>query len=254
MERAKRRVAKHVRSLLAQSRREIIDALSRAPKDWQAAQLRLVLREVERSLNAFATTAQRAAVQGSDEMARLGIDLARSVLEEPGASLSASPIIHSNDVVAAFDTLPDQITDVSREAINRVSNVLRRSVLGQLSPFDAMKLLPPITGSGPFRSAAYRAELIIRTEYHRISQIASQATINAAAVRTPGLSKRWVTTHDGRTRPAHGRADGQIVDYDKSFLVGGQSLRFPGDPRGRPDNTINCRCVVVPHRAGWHKA
>lgn len=40
---------------------------------------------------------------------------------------------------------------------------------------------------------------------------------------------KWVSTLDARTRPAHQRADGQVRDADKPFVVDGEKLMFPGD-------------------------
>jgi hypothetical protein len=48
-----------------------------------------------------------------------------------------------------------------------------------------------------------------------------------------------------RTRDAHAAAHGQTVKLGERFTVGGESLRYPGDPEGRPDNIINCLCVDV---------
>ena len=50
--------------------------------------------------------------------------------------------------------------------------------------------------------------------------------------------KEWIATMDGRVRPSHAAADGQIVELDKPFLVGGELKDHPND--------IQCRCVVAP--------
>lgn len=61
------------------------------------------------------------------------------------------------------------------------------------------------------------------------------------------LFKRWRINHgtgidDGRVRPAHLVADGQEVPEGEPFIVDGELLMFPGDPKGSPENVINCRC------------
>lgn len=87
-----------------------------------------------------------------------------------------------------------------------------------------------------------RGALIARTETHGAAQFGADA-----AARETGLDlqKEWVAAEDERTRTTHARADGQIVGMDATFDVGGASLRYPGDPRGPADETINCRCVVA---------
>lgn len=63
--------------------------------------------------------------------------------------------------------------------------------------------------------------------------------------RTGGAYKRWVTVHDDHVRAAHAAADGQEVPIGSAFLVGGEPLAYPGDPRGSAHNVVNCRCVLV---------
>lgn len=59
-----------------------------------------------------------------------------------------------------------------------------------------------------------------------------------------GLSKQWDTRMDGKERPWHHEANGQERSLPEPFLVGGEALLFPVDPRGTPSNVINCRCEL----------
>jgi HK97 family phage portal protein len=58
--------------------------------------------------------------------------------------------------------------------------------------------------------------------------------------------KEWLSARDARTRPAHGAVDGQKVNIDKAFIVGGEKLEYPGDPNGSASNIVNCRCTILP--------
>ena len=88
-----------------------------------------------------------------------------------------------------------------------------------------------------------RAERIARTEV-----IGSLNGGKLDEYRDSGVctGKEWLATQDDRTRDAHLDADGQTVDIDESFDVDGESLDYPGDPKGEPGNIINCRCSVLP--------
>ena len=44
------------------------------------------------------------------------------------------------------------------------------------------------------------------------------------------LQKEWIATLDDRTRDEHRDLDGQRVDIDEPFRVGGDEIMFPGDP------------------------
>lgn len=59
------------------------------------------------------------------------------------------------------------------------------------------------------------------------------------------LQKQWMATLDGRTRHDHADADGQTVDNDKPFHVGGYELMYPGDPSGPGHEIYNCRCTMI---------
>lgn len=56
------------------------------------------------------------------------------------------------------------------------------------------------------------------------------------------VQRTWVSKHDDRVRSAHLAADGQMVTGAAPFVVGGEELRYPGDPKASPGNTVNCRC------------
>lgn len=58
--------------------------------------------------------------------------------------------------------------------------------------------------------------------------------------------KEWLATLDDKVRDAHASADGEVVATDESFNVDGEALDFPGDPKGSPENIINCRCTILP--------
>jgi uncharacterized protein with gpF-like domain len=90
-----------------------------------------------------------------------------------------------------------------------------------------------------------RAKVIARTETNR----AWNAGQLAAAQYYEPTSTRWVkvwdTDVDSHERASHRRADGQVRSLSDTFQVGGEDLRFPGDPSGSPGNVINCRCKMT---------
>jgi uncharacterized protein with gpF-like domain len=91
-----------------------------------------------------------------------------------------------------------------------------------------------------------------RTQAMRLVRTESITAANYAATQTAndlfgseGYEKEWLTALDGRERPAHREADGQRVGADQPFVVGGEYLKFPGDPSASAKNRINCRCTVL---------
>lgn len=91
----------------------------------------------------------------------------------------------------------------------------------------------------------WKARRIARTEAHgavNAGQIV--AARRRAAATGERLYKRWLGTIDARTRASHRVADGQIVELDEKFNVGGADLDFPGEAGGPAHEVINCRCSM----------
>lgn len=84
-----------------------------------------------------------------------------------------------------------------------------------------------------------RVRRIVRTEANRAINYGNELAADKFEYKT---QKRWVAVHDNRTRHAHLSADGQTVDQDGMYTVGGEQMEFPGDPSASGANTINCRC------------
>jgi hypothetical protein len=85
----------------------------------------------------------------------------------------------------------------------------------------------------------------------RIAQTEAVAATGGGAVEAaqdtdPQASKQWLhkRPEDSRIREAHRDADGQAVPVVSPFVVDTETLMYPGDPDGSPENTINCRCEV----------
>lgn len=97
------------------------------------------------------------------------------------------------------------------------------------------------------KSGLSNAKRIVRTEGHRIQQTSADDARRGAIAKGADVVKQWDAALDSRTRPSHARVDGEIREEDEKFSNG---LKFPGDPAGRAEEVINCRCVATT-RARW---
>lgn len=147
----------------------------------------------------------------------------------------------------------DLVDTLVAETATRLGRTLRAGILADASPFAMIRditrvLLGTVEGTRGGRSAADRAETIVRTELGRAWNTSAAARMTATGTAVPDLRKRWVGILDDRTRPAHRQVIRATADtpipYDEDFVVGGERLRYPLDPRGSPGNTIQCRCAV----------
>lgn len=132
------------------------------------------------------------------------------------------------------------------DAYADVQTIMRQSVEEGWSEFKtkralSARLIPHRDKEESARGYASRVRAAART--------AATANVNrwveAEVARTGGAYKRWVTMHDDRVREGHSAADGQEVPLGSPFVVDGEYLQYPGDPRGSAGNVVNCRCVVV---------
>lgn len=88
---------------------------------------------------------------------------------------------------------------------------------------------------------------IARTEGHRVQTTATMDAMESAKEKGADVVKQWDAALDARTRESHVAVDGEIREVDKPFSNG---LMYPGDPSGRPEEVINCRCALL-QRARW---
>lgn len=98
--------------------------------------------------------------------------------------------------------------------------------------------------NSPMKRAMNDSMRIARTEGHRINQQGFLDAGYKAKERGAQVVKQWDSTLDGRTRPEHRQADGQIREWDEDFDVGGEKLKAPGIG-GSARNVVNCRCCLL---------
>lgn len=115
------------------------------------------------------------------------------------------------------------------------SSILQGSSIGKMAD-DLQRRITDMSRVSAIRAA--------RTATTAAQNAGRMDSYDAAAKMGVQVRKRWVAAKDGRTRHNHGMADGQVVDYNKPFSVGGENLMYPGDPSGSGWNVYNCRCTM----------
>jgi len=102
-----------------------------------------------------------------------------------------------------------------------------------------------LVGAAFFSRNRNRVETIAQTEVQNIAESSKQ--IEGSVLNEQGeleTEKVWDAILDGKTRPAHARADGQRRGINDAFDVGGERLMFPRDTSlgASAGNVIGCRC------------
>lgn len=179
---------------------------------------------------------------------------ARPLLEQAVAGA-----VKAVDAAAGMETKaakppPPVDTRAAQAAVKAGLETVRAGVAAEAGRLRELLAAQTLTGAVALvavvalaKRAADGLENAARHVGNRAGQVAAgDAAEQRATVlqKTAGLvvSRQWVTRKDGRVRPAHKAAEGQVRRPGAPFDVGGAKLRWPGDPQGPPEQTINCRC------------
>ena len=141
------------------------------------------------------------------------------------------------------DLLPEPSVDIpadlrwNKQKI--VSNITQAVLQGKSIP-EIAKSMETVVGMN--KASAVRNA---RTAMTGAQNAGRQQAYERAAAMGIKLQKEWIATLDGRTRHSHGMADGQKVDINGMFSVGGCKMRYPGDVQnGTAAEIYNCRCTM----------
>lgn len=124
------------------------------------------------------------------------------------------------------------------------SGILQGSSINKMAK-DLMNRVTDMNKTSAVRAA--------RTAVTEAENAGRQAAADELEKKGVIMGKRWIATHDSRTRDEHLEADGKIVENNKPFVVGGEELMFPGDKSLGASgwNLYNCRCTRATEIIGF---
>lgn len=115
------------------------------------------------------------------------------------------------------------------------SSLLQSAIKGESIPKLANRLSTVV---GMSKTSAVRNARTMMTASHNMGKL---ETGYEAIEMGINVKKKWIATHDNRTRSSHILIDGEEVEMDEEFSNG---LMFPADPDGDPEEVYNCRCTM----------
>jgi len=256
-----RQAVQRALDLLNELRAEIRLRLADAGQSFTSSVYKQVERSIENDINSFEQQLQGQLTSDLNKMATLGealIDNPSIIITGPSLSVSGANVAQ---IAASY--VPGLIKGLGNSANQAIATILRKAVLGVSSIEEAIQEVGKnLKDPGPFKGLGARAETIVRTEGLRVQSMAADQRMkaNEPLIKRFGWSmmQAWLTADDFRVRPAHAAVNGWEVEVGKPFLVGGEELRYPRDPKGSAGNTINCRCVARPvvkrmtAQQSWH--
>jgi hypothetical protein len=136
----------------------------------------------------------------------------------------------------------EQIRLLKGTALSTIKRILRQLFLSEDFQRSGNFVRAKMLRSAFDKLSYMQAERIVRTEATTAANYALER--GALTMYAPEqLKKRWITSLDGRERAWHAAANGQEVNSNQPFIVGGEQLMRAGQGSGR--NRINCRCVTI---------
>lgn len=92
--------------------------------------------------------------------------------------------------------------------------------------------------------APWQTRRIIQTEALTASSVAGFESVHSLGIP---FTKTWSTSGGSNVRDAHAEAEGQTVDADEPFTVGGELMMYPHDDSlgASAANIINCSCTHI---------
>jgi uncharacterized protein with gpF-like domain len=179
------------------------------------------------------------------QMAEVGIETFGERIVSQGKH--AGLILERKSFVEFFRRLALQYIglEMIRRRITSVTETTRQQIVNQITAGqnagEGIAAIAKRISDNVGIISRQRGALIARTETHGAANYGADGAARATGLK---LRKEWVAAEDERTRVEHAEADGQIVDMDQAFEVGGEMLMYPGDPAGSAGNVINCRCAI----------
>lgn len=168
------------------------------------------------------------------------------LIEERGVDALAELAVQAevtlnNQRAAAFILSQSQRALLLTEATTR--QALREVIARSVDAGESLSSLIERINEMPEFGLA-RAQTIARTESISAYNFATRDAWEQSGVVE---EVEWLSARDSAVRDTHSNADGDTAAANGgTFDVGGSVLRFPGDPAGPPEETVNCRCTLLP--------
>lgn len=242
---------KEIEHYLKTAQTQILATLAQTPSSFESWRLGQLQVEVRRALDVFERGAVSGLLAGLDASWTAGGELVTQSLAAGGIDLGGRlPALDPRLLVALKSFQTDKIRDISTTTINRVNQEIGQVAIGVRSTHAAAELVADLLDA-----PASRARTIVRTELGTAySEAGQQRMEQAVKLGVAGLQKQWRRSGKLNPRITHDLADGQIVDVDKPFIVGGIEIPKPRDPSIPVGDRVNCGCASLPHMAHWRVA
>jgi len=125
----------------------------------------------------------------------------------------------------------------NKEVMNKIERTLTQSIVKAEGVGDTAMQIKRIMNED-----LYKAIRIARTETTGAMSKGNEKAMEKVKSKGLDIKKQWISTLDEKTRKRHRRMDKEQRELGEKFSNG---LMHPGDQRGKAEEVINCRCLMV---------
>lgn len=178
----------------------------------------------------------------SEEIARLLIRIAAEAMEDLGSNLDDYEDSFSKKSKDALTESTSKITTTVGTAHKELEELLKAN---RREPPEKVRELIQNKFNHYTKAGAERVARTTATFTTNRSQQDAWETLEEEDETIERIDRIWLTQGDGKVRPSHSAANGQVADKDGNFHVGGSTMSHPG-AGGSGAEAVNCRCVTRP--------
>jgi len=135
-------------------------------------------------------------------------------------------------------------TQIAKTTILKIKDIIKEAQTAEV-PLSVMQLAEKIWGD-MIEWSGWKARLWAFTETAKLDNFGQ-----LEGMKEEGTEKKgWLCSMLPESREDHIEADDRYsadpIPIDEDFLIGGQMMAYPGDPKAGPEQVCNCRCTLLP--------
>ncbi|MEK4351113.1 phage minor head protein [Paenibacillus sp. FSL R5-0475] len=137
------------------------------------------------------------------------------------------------------------VPDMNGTSADVMTRAFQKAIKEGKTPSERALLVREISAAAPKGDAGpFNMERAITVSRTMSTAAANGGKLEGWKQSEVVTGKKWRSSKGDRTRKTHKKANGQEQPLDKPFEVGKSKLMFPGDPSGRAEEIIKCRCTM----------
>ncbi len=136
-------------------------------------------------------------------------------------------------------------TQVAKTTILKIKKIIEEAQMSE-PPLSVMQLAEKIWDD-MIDWAGWKARLWAFTETAKLDNFGQLEGMKEEGTEYKG----WLCSMLPTSREDHIQADEEYsqnpIPISEDFIIGGQAMAYPGDPKAGPEQVCNCRCTLLPY-------